>query len=158
MAKNYLKNSAKKRQTILATMLELVVKQGIHATPMSQLARESNVAIGTIYHHFENKEAILCEIYKMIRQDFATILIQKLEGKTQEAIFKGYWKSIYYYYVSNPTAFRFYEYVAKPPIIPIELMEETKDYYREHADFFWKGVKDGTLKNLHVTAIGPISL
>ena len=153
MAKNYIKNSVKKKQTILATMLELVVKQGVHATPMSQLARESNVAIGTIYHHFENKEAIISEIFKMIRQDFATILIQELEGKSQEAIFKGYWKSIYHYYISHPTAFQFYEYIAKSPIIAQELMEETKDYYREHANFFWKGIKDGTLKNMHVTLL-----
>ncbi len=153
MSKNHIKNSLKKKQTILATMLELAVKQGVHATPMSQLARESNVAIGTIYHHFKNKEAIVCEIYRMIRQDFATILIQEINGKTQEEIFKGYWKSIYQYYISHPTAFQFYEYIAKPPVIPIELMEETKDYYRMHADFFWKGIKNGLLKNMHVTLL-----
>jgi len=67
-----------KKQKILLTMLELVVEQGVHATPMSQLARESNVAIGTIYHHFENKEQIIEEIYKMIFKDFGVVLMTNL--------------------------------------------------------------------------------
>jgi len=106
-------------------MLELVVKQGIHATPMSLVARNAKVAIGTIYHYFESKEEILCEIYKLIRQDFATILIQ--------------------------------EHIAKPPVIPKSLMDETKDYYRDHVDFFWKGIKNGTLKDIHVTLLVQIA-
>ena len=53
-----------KKQRIIITMLELVVKQGVYATPMSQVAKEANVAVGTIYHYFNNKQEILEEIYK----------------------------------------------------------------------------------------------
>ncbi|WP_452227463.1 TetR/AcrR family transcriptional regulator [Lacinutrix cladophorae] len=134
-------------------MLELVVKQGVHATPMSQVARESNVAIGTIYYYFKDKEDILCHIYKMIRKDFGSILIIKSENTNPELIFKKYWKDLYHYYISNPVAFHFYEHVAKPPIIPLDLVEETKTYYRKHAAFFWNGVKSGILKNIHVTLL-----
>jgi len=142
-----------KKQRILFTMLDLVVKQGVHATPMSQVARESNVAIGTIYHYFKDKEDVLCQIYKMIRKDFGSILIRKNESKLPEEIFKKYWKDLYQYYINNPTAFHFYEHVANPPIIPLDLIEETKAYFREHADFFWNGVKEGFLKNIHVTLL-----
>jgi len=146
-----------KKNRVLGTMLELVVKQGIHATPMSQVAKNAKVAIGTIYHYFESKEDILCEIYKLIRQDFATILIQDKRDKSDVEIFKTYWKKLYHYYISNPDTYIFYEHIAKPPIIPKSLMEETKDYYRDHADFFWEGVKNGTLKNIHVTLLVQIA-
>ncbi len=142
-----------KKQRILLTMLELVVKQGVHATPISQLATEAKVATGTIYYYFENKEQILCEIYKMIRKDFGNILIKNSDSDSPEVIFKKYWKDLYQYYITNPAAFQFYEHVAKPPIIPLSLIEETKSYYRKQADFFWEGVKNGTLKNINVTLL-----
>jgi len=142
-----------KKQRILITMLELVVKQGVHATPISQLAAEAKVATGTIYYYFENKEQILCEIYKMIRKDFGNVLIRSIDEELPEVVFKKYWKDLYQYYITNPIAFHFYEHVAKPPIIPLKLIEETKDYYRKHAEFFWEGVKNGTLKNMNVTLL-----
>ena len=142
-----------KKQRILLTMLELVVKQGIHATPMSQVARESKVATGTIYHYFKDKEDVLCEIYKMIRKDFGSILIRKDENKSPEEIFKKYWKDLYQYYINSPLAFYFYEHIAKPPIIPLILIEETKTYFRKHADFFWHGVEKGYLKDMHVSLL-----
>ena len=142
-----------KKQRILLMMLELVVKQGVHATPISQLATEAKVATGTIYYYFENKEQILCEIYKMIRKDFGNILIMSSDNNSPEAVFKKYWKDLYQYYITNPTAFHFYEHVAKPPIIPLSLIEETKSYYKKQADFFWEGVKNGILKNINVTLL-----
>ncbi|MFC0182895.1 helix-turn-helix domain-containing protein [Pseudarcicella hirudinis] len=33
-------------------MLELIVKHGFHASPMSDVAKHANVAAGTIYHYF----------------------------------------------------------------------------------------------------------
>jgi len=142
-----------KKQRILITMLELVVKQGVNATPMYQVAKEANVAIGTIYNYFKDKEDILCEIYKMIREDFGTILILKEENQNPEEVFKKYWVDLFHYYVSNPYAFHFYEHIAKAPIIPIELIEETKIHYKPHAAFFWKGIKEGFLKDMHITLL-----
>lgn len=142
-----------KKQRIIFTTLELVVKQGVHATPMSQIARESRVSIGTIYNHFIDKEDLLCYIYKMIRKDFGSILIRKDESKSPEEIFKKYWKDLYQYYINSPVAFHFYEYIAKPPVIPLTLIDETKVYFREHADFFWYGVEKGFLKNIHVSLL-----
>ena len=58
-----------KKQDILDTTLALVVRQGLHATPMAQIAQESNVAVGTIYHYFSSKEEIIHELYLGIHQD-----------------------------------------------------------------------------------------
>lgn len=147
----------KRKQKILLTMLELVVKQGVHGTTMSQLARETGMASSTLYHYYNNKQAILNDIYRMIREDFGTILIQNSEGKTKEEIYKSYWMNLYQYYISNPLAFKFYEFVANPPIISQELIEETKVFMDLHAKYFWDGTKDKTLKNMNIALLVQLS-
>lgn len=134
-------------------MLELVVKQGVHGTSMSQLARETGVASSTIYHYYKNKQEIINEIYRMIRQDFGNALIQDSEGKTSEEVFKNYWMNLYHYYISNPLAFKFYEYIANPPLISQELIDETKIFMDTHAKYFWDGTQDGSLKNMNITLL-----
>lgn len=52
-----------------------MVKQGVHATPMSQIAKEAGVAVGTIYHYFNNKEEIIEEIYTIICKDFGVVMM-----------------------------------------------------------------------------------
>ena len=139
-------------------MLELVVKQGVYGTSMSQLARETGVAPSSIYHYFKNKQEIIDEIYRMIRQDFGVILTQETKDKTPEQIFKTYWESLYQYYSSNPLAFEFYEFIARPPIISQELIDETKAYYVNHTMFFWEGTKFGTLKNINVALLVQLAV
>lgn len=147
-----------KKQRILLTMLELVVKQGVHGTSMSQLSRETGIASGTIYYYFENKQDIINEIYKMIRQDFDSVLTQNKENKTPEEIFKIYWKNLYHYYASNPLAFEFYEFIARPPIISQDLINETKSYYINHTEFFITGIKDKSLKNINLSLIVQLAV
>jgi len=119
-------------------MLELVVKQGVHATPMSQLARESNVAIGTIYHHFENKEQIIEDIYKMIFQDLGTVILANIEKNDTdyEAIFETGWRNIYNYFITNPLAFKFSEWVGVPPIIGQDIVDQIKPLHQHVKAFF----------------------
>lgn len=62
-----------KKAIVLQTTLELITKQGIHATSLSQIIKESGVANGTVYHHFKNKEEIITELYLMLTQDFGTV-------------------------------------------------------------------------------------
>lgn len=138
-------------------MLELVVKQGVHATPMSQLARESKVAIGTIYHHFENKEQIIEEIYKMIFKDFGIVLMTNLPETGFKEQFEIVWLNLYNYFVTNPLAFKFSEWVGVPPIITQEMVDKTKPYYENVIAFFLRGIHEKKLRNIHLRLILQLS-
>ncbi|PTS95622.1 TetR family transcriptional regulator, partial [Pedobacter sp. HMWF019] len=52
-----------KRDAILNSTLELVKSHGFHGAPMSQIAKNANVAAGTIYHYFDSKETLIIELY-----------------------------------------------------------------------------------------------
>jgi len=138
-------------------MLELVVEQGIHATPMSQLAKKSNVAIGTIYHHFKNKNEIIEEIYKMIYKDFGIVLMANLEGHNYQDQFETMWLNLYNYFVTNPLAFKFSEWVGVPPIISREIVNQTKPHYNNVKEFFFRGIKENHLNDINIRLIMQLS-
>ena len=49
-------------QHLLSTARRLFAEQGFHQSGMSQIARESGIAVGQIYRDFANKEAIITAI------------------------------------------------------------------------------------------------
>ncbi len=50
--------TSNKHQLILDTALELFTKRGYFNTSVHDIQKQANVSIGSIYHHFKNKEAI----------------------------------------------------------------------------------------------------
>ena len=50
------------REEILAVFRRLVARYGLDRVTMKELAREAGVSVGTIYRHFENKEALVSSI------------------------------------------------------------------------------------------------
>ncbi|WP_054693053.1 TetR/AcrR family transcriptional regulator [Syntrophomonas palmitatica] len=52
------------KQKIINTALGLFKDQGVDATSMEQIAREADIARGTLYNYFPVKEAIIDEIIK----------------------------------------------------------------------------------------------
>ncbi|MFN2199430.1 MAG: TetR/AcrR family transcriptional regulator [Anaerolineales bacterium] len=51
------------RDDILEAAHDLFVSQGYHGTSMRQIAAAAGVAVGGIYNHFENKEAIFQAVF-----------------------------------------------------------------------------------------------
>jgi AcrR family transcriptional regulator len=58
-----------KREAILAAALRLIARFGLHNTPMSAVAREAGVAVGTVYLYFPSKEAMINALYLQVLED-----------------------------------------------------------------------------------------
>lgn len=67
-----------KRDEIFRAALELIAENGFHGAPMAMIAERANVAAGTIYRYFENKDVLITELYR------------ELEGKIKGLILEGY--------------------------------------------------------------------
>jgi len=142
-----------KKQRVILTMLELVVEQGVHATPMSQVAKEAGVAVGTIYHYFKNKEQIIEEIYSMICQDFGVVLMANLPDDSIEKQYEVMWLNLYNYFIGNPLAFKFMEFVGVPPIITPEIRLKNISHFVNIRDFFLNGILKGELRDVNLRLI-----
>lgn len=73
------------RQAILDGAYRLIIKQGYAATSMREIARQSHVALGGIYNHFDSKEAVFRAILED-RHPFMQLLpvLYMVEGDTTE--------------------------------------------------------------------------
>ncbi|WP_459870151.1 TetR/AcrR family transcriptional regulator [Endothiovibrio diazotrophicus] len=72
------KQSADLRQRVLDTALRLFSERGYFNTSVHDIRREAEVSIGSIYHHFANKEAVAKALYASI--------LSRLEELVEEAI------------------------------------------------------------------------
>lgn len=63
------KPNLEKRDAILAAALRLIARFGLHNAPMSAVAREAGVAVGTVYLYFPSKEAMINALYLHVLED-----------------------------------------------------------------------------------------
>lgn len=140
-----------KKEAVLHSTLELISERGIHNTPMSKIAKHADVAVGTIYHHFDSKEQILNELYLQIKSEFGD-RINVVLGKNLDArkTFTEVFKAVYSYYTENPLMFVFTEQVAFTPIITDTTKEEAQKFYQPMIDFFEDHIAGGTFRDVPV--------
>lgn len=61
-------NTKDRRELILATALRLFTEYGYFNTTVHDIQKEANVSIGSIYHHFGNKETIAKAVFEEIEE------------------------------------------------------------------------------------------
>ena len=71
------RRSDDKRQRILQAAVKVFAKKGYHGAKVSEIARRADVADGTIYLYFRNKEDILVSL-------FDEVMLEHLEHARQE--------------------------------------------------------------------------
>lgn len=142
-------NVPDKRLAIVTTTLRLINKQGFHATPMSQIAREARVAAGTIYHYFYSKEDLITAVYEYVRDRMAEALVLQLSyANGYQAKFWVFWLNQYRFLSQNPDDFWFLEQYAVSPFMKHELVEVTRQHYQPFIDFLEEGVMLGILRQM----------
>ncbi len=132
-------------------MVRLVVEQGIQATPMSQLAKQADVAAGTIYHHFPSKEVLLNELYLELKKNFGEALMQKfVKSSSYRQKFELFLKNIFHFYKENEQAFLFSEQITRSTIISEETRGKGEEYYTPAIEFLIQGMKEHELKEMDI--------
>ena len=69
-----------RRQGILNAALVCFNQKGIVATSMADLQKASRASIGSIYHHFGNKDGIAYSLYREGLQNYHDELLEKIKG------------------------------------------------------------------------------
>ena len=107
-----------KKSAIFASTLQLISQQGLHATPMSQIAERAKIGMGTIYHYFSSKESLINALYLENKARLLSSLMQTyLPGCSIEQSFKTLLRSMITYYTQNPAELYFVEQCENSPII-----------------------------------------
>src|SRR5690625_1927591 len=74
------KNKPKYKQIIEAAV-EVIAENGYHSSQVAKIAKKANVADGTIYLYFKNKEDILVSVFKEKMGKFIEATVNAIETK-----------------------------------------------------------------------------
>lgn len=135
-----------KKQAIFESTLDLIRDHGFHGAPMSLVAKNAGVAAGTIYHYFESKDQLICELYEYNRERIMSVIESSFqEDLTYREKFFGIWTNLYRFYIKEPNVLIFFEQFINSPFN----VNKYPNYTRGKLfDFFAEGIEKRILKSV----------
>ncbi|GAA0953816.1 TetR/AcrR family transcriptional regulator [Kribbella koreensis] len=84
-------SQARTRETLVATAIELFLRDGYAATSLEKVADEAGFSKGAVYSNFRNKDELCLAVVDAIRLDQAHKMARALDGAaTLEAMLNGF--------------------------------------------------------------------
>ncbi len=142
-----------KKNAIIDAALELLVENGVHNTPMSQVAKAAGTGMGTIYNYFPNKEVLINEIYKSIKDQEENLFLQVNTSDPLKTQFENYITGLINFFSANPMYFSFLQQLEASPIITEENKTKGRKPVEMVASLLRNGQKDRIIKNLEMEQI-----
>ena len=137
-----------KRDKIIYTAARLFVDQGFHGTSTAQIAKEANVATGTLFHHFKSKEELINAIYIQFKKD----LIPEISNGIEDAIgcktkFQKVFLNGMKHGIRNPYIHRFFMMYSQSPFILQISRDEATEQWQFYKDIINTGIREGIIKD-----------
>ena len=157
-----------KREAILAAALRLIARLGLHATPMSAVAKQAGVAAGTLYLYFPSKEAMINALYLEVLEARDRSMAADAEGARRDgavgrAGLWAFWHGLARWHLDHPDASSFLLQCKSSAILTDETRESERRMNAEGLANFEHAVAAGRLRDLPIQVFwalvaGPIFL
>jgi AcrR family transcriptional regulator len=155
-----------KRDDILQAALELIAENGFHGTSTRMITEKAGVGTGTIYCYFTSKEELIIEVRHLLEEN----ILLAVEGdypfsnKTVKKTFFHLCKTVFTFFITHPTHFRFLEQYIDSPYGKSMHIRRIMGTTREHnlfQEIVEEGIKQKVIKDLPLfihfaLAFGPI--
>jgi AcrR family transcriptional regulator len=151
---NSMPTKSGKRDDLLNAALKLIAEQGFHATPMSQIAEEANIGVGTIYRYFKNKEELINGLYLELRKRMAEA-IDKDQDRTAtiKIQFVKSLQNLIGYLIEHPEEIHFTEQYESSPFITEATKAEIEKIASPISALLARAQKENLLKPLPFTVL-----
>lgn len=142
---------ASKRQ-ILRSALACFDEFGVDATPIDTIRERADSSIGSIYHHFGNKDGLIAALYLAALDDQLALMLPAMtEAKTPKQAIEALVQAYLTWVTQQPELARFLfqvrHSVANGPRKE-DLAERNKLRYQTLLGWLKQGVKDGSIRAL----------
>jgi AcrR family transcriptional regulator len=105
-----------KREDIIRTAMELIALNGFHDAPVATIAKQAQVATGTIYLFFDSKDDLIAETFACLEgQLLASIMAHYPEELPIRERFLHVGRKLVDYFLASPVKFRFIEQFYNSP-------------------------------------------
>ncbi|QBR12695.1 TetR/AcrR family transcriptional regulator [Sphingobacterium sp. CZ-2] len=142
-----------KKEQIFRSTLQLVNAGGFHGSPMSKIAKEAEVAVGSIYHYFPSKDDLIIELYWYCKEIINKhIFLEEQDNLPYDQRFRAVWKNVVLFYQDHEDLFSFMEQFYGSPFYE----DIRKNVFQHKCErnkifhFLEQGLEEKHLKDLHV--------
>lgn len=99
--------SARTRAQLLDATEKLIEKAGIEALTIARVAKEAGCSVGSLYHHFQDKQAIIYAVLDRLAHETALtaeegLEVRRWEGVTLLGVLEGYLRYSLKWYRRSP--------------------------------------------------------
>ena len=120
--------SIKTKDSLINNTIKLVSEVGLKAST-SEISKMSNVASGTLFVHFKNKEELISNTYFSIKDELQNGLNKKINfDDTPENICKEVFVFMGNFYINRPRAFKFVMFTEQDPMFGNKSFAKSKEY------------------------------
>lgn len=142
------------RARIVAATARLIVTDGLEF-PVSRVARESGVAVGSIYNHFPSKHHLIVGVYQQIADQIVPALTAvPPAADTTAARLMAYIHAYIEFFRADPDRATLFEYLSNAPLIAApDVAEIFKALRSYNSSLFAEGQAQGILKPMSPRAM-----
>ncbi|MDR7079726.1 AcrR family transcriptional regulator [Neobacillus niacini] len=124
------------KEKIRAAAMELFMKQGYYATPISDIAKHASISKGLLYNYYKGKEELLSEMVEDRIGEVVEVMTEAVSLETPSEqltyIVNGAIDNIH----KNPEVHRFYLHLQTQPEADVELIKYSRLIIEENARQF----------------------
>lgn len=149
-----------KRERILSSAETLIARQGFHGISMQQVAKQANVAIGTIYRYFADKETLLRCLHEERLRGASAAILQNVDAKAPNYTqFRQLWLNTMHYLQASPDSLCYrVQYEASPLFNREEERQMDERYFKPVHEFFECGRVNGLFRDMPAELLGFLAL
>ena len=149
LVKSMTTNLRDKKEAIYRASVKLLHENGFYSTPMSMIAKEANVAAGTIYIYYKNKEDLLNSLYLEIKKKFSASLLEGVsDSMPVKDAFEKVWRNCVNFELKHIEEYSVMEQFRNSPFIKMETVEEGLKIFQPFISLVEKAKKEKIIKPL----------
>lgn len=154
----------KSKDKILSSALDLFMNQGVESTTIADIRDNSGVSIGSIYHHFKDKEGIVAALFMSAMEDHSIKQIEALkQAKSAEEGVKAVVLCYLEWIIEHPDWAKFvfrYKGLVENSRLSDDNRTQRQEHFAALKNWFAPYLEAGDMKRLptsvyHSLIIGP---
>lgn len=148
-----------KRDLILRATEKIIAARGLHGLSMQLIATEADVAAGTIYRYFTDKDELIIELRKDILAKLASFVLENCGEGTLEQKFKRIWLKMHNFARKlTPSNLSYEQYSTLPDSNTEDIKQLELEALSPLFELFDEGKEKGLFYPLNNRALYALSL
>ncbi|MGY3852958.1 TetR/AcrR family transcriptional regulator [Aeromonas aquatilis] len=149
-----------KKESIFNAAHEVLGERGFHGLSIAEVAKKANVATGTIYRYFGDKDDLIRQLHQHTILQCVPMVMADVEiDKVSFQQFRQLWLNIHAIFVNEPNAIRCkLQYESSPLGAELETNPAILAAWAPLDRFFAQGVAQGLFIDLPIRALQVLSL